>query len=306
MNPDQPFRIVHVNIRGIRANRQNLIEFLRKRNFPEIVTINESKLNAAVSYSLPNYYIAARRDSSHGHHGSLILVKASVKNVVSIDNLRNLSEEVIGIRMNGSNQTPSLNICTYYNPPRQFVKPEVFSSLKNLSGPTLLLGDVNCKNEFWGSTKDNRQGNHLLEILNDNQFIVLNNSQKTRYSPQSGKEETLDIAICNTEALRYFQNFHVDEGIGSDHYPILLSLALNTSDTNDTYRNIKVTDWNHYQERLINIQTPQLSTATEIDNCINQLANDIIQAFHSACPEKTRRLGKKTSFTIEMRQCVKE
>ena len=39
------FTIIHVNIRGLRANRDNLIRYLEENSFPEVVTLNETKIN---------------------------------------------------------------------------------------------------------------------------------------------------------------------------------------------------------------------------------------------------------------------
>ena len=67
-------RLTHVNIRGIRANRLNLQHYLAKENYPEVVTLNETKLGVSTDITclaLPNYQIAARREPSQngGVHG---------------------------------------------------------------------------------------------------------------------------------------------------------------------------------------------------------------------------------------------
>ena len=39
------YRIIHLNIRGVRANKENLEHYLSEHNHPEVVTINETMLN---------------------------------------------------------------------------------------------------------------------------------------------------------------------------------------------------------------------------------------------------------------------
>ena len=46
MAPHTNFQVVHVNIRGIRANRENLVNYLKHKGFPDFVTINETKIKS--------------------------------------------------------------------------------------------------------------------------------------------------------------------------------------------------------------------------------------------------------------------
>ena len=77
MNFDQSlfqYRVVHINIRGVRSNKKNLEHFLETNNYPEIVTLNETKLGSRVKFELMGYYCASRREPTDlgGKHGSMI------------------------------------------------------------------------------------------------------------------------------------------------------------------------------------------------------------------------------------------
>jgi hypothetical protein len=84
------YRVVHVNIRGARANKENLMHHLSENDFPEIVTLNETKLGSKTRFDLPGYYSASRREVSEkgGVHGSMILVRDDIQDVVEIENFR--------------------------------------------------------------------------------------------------------------------------------------------------------------------------------------------------------------------------
>jgi hypothetical protein len=58
------YRVVHVNIRGARANGENLMHHLSENNFPEIVTLNKTKLGSKIRFDLPGYYSASRWEVS--------------------------------------------------------------------------------------------------------------------------------------------------------------------------------------------------------------------------------------------------
>ena len=299
-------RIVHINVRGIRANGHSLNQYLSRLQFPEIVAINETKLNQSVDYFPENYFCVSRRDSSHGHHGSMILVKNGLDDVSELTSFQNdFAEEVIGIRINGMNNFPSVNICTYYNPPGKYVNPNIFEHCNKLKGATVICGDLNCKNSAWGSTADDPPGDHLLHTINDNNFAILNDGNMTRCDPYYGTEQVLDIVCCNQTALRHFNYFSVGPDIGSDHYPITIEFQhlVGTQTTHTRY--LKNTDWDRFKEILKEIPIQKASTLGEVDAVISSLTKTIINAFDTACPLKKKYI-RKCSFTPEMLNIVKE
>ena len=56
------YRIIHLNIRGVRANKENLEHYLGEYNHPEIVTMNETMLSRDKNIVMKGYYCAARRE----------------------------------------------------------------------------------------------------------------------------------------------------------------------------------------------------------------------------------------------------
>jgi exonuclease III len=125
------FRLTHVNIRGFRANRQNLLNYLAEENFTDVITINETKLGVSTDVlMLPNYEIAARREPTMngGRHGSMILVKNTIKEACEISDMREqFIEEVVGVKVKTSNNY-TFNIITYYNPPGKLVNERILAT----------------------------------------------------------------------------------------------------------------------------------------------------------------------------------
>ena len=175
------FTVIHVNIRGLRANKENLIHYLEGHQFPDVVSLNETKMDMNQSVEIPNYICVAQKGSKP--HGSMILIRKDLENVSVIEELQNASEETIGIKINSTPNRPTVNVVTYYNPPGKFTNPQVLDTCRHLRGRTVLVGDFNSKNTGWGSTKTDGQGLALLQCINDNHFIILNDGSKTRYDP---------------------------------------------------------------------------------------------------------------------------
>ena len=236
MNFDEShLRILHVNIRGIRSNKRNLEHYLEENKYPDIVTLNETKLGKGIKFEIDGYYCASRREPTvkGGKHGSMILVKDSVVDVVELDFLETLSQhEVIGIEIKKKERQPGINIITYYNPPGNKIDPKILRKSTYPKHGTIILGDLNCKNHSWGSNSTDPQGIHLKDTLDDENWLILNDGSKTRCDPISGKEEVLDIVVCTPEILTMNPEFYVGDDIGSDHYPLHTNLAFHSQQTN--------------------------------------------------------------------------
>ena len=299
------FQVVHLNVRGIRANRENLINYIQEKEFPHILTINETKMGSDQSIFIPNYDCVAQKGNRP--HGSMIFKRKDILNVNALESLDHFNEEVIGIRLNGDNSRPVINIITYYNPPGNMVNPDILDTCQRQRGRTVVTGDFNCKNICWGSTKTDAQGRALLQTLNDHCLITLNDGSKTRYDPVTGKEQVLDLTICNSLMARNFVTWQVDEDIGSDHFPIRAIFSIGSvTQRATTYRNVKDTDWEDFQNRLIEVNQLPLTTAQEVENAVAALTAHILNAYHEACPLKTNRFKNKMPFTREMQAIVKE
>ena len=78
---------MHVNIRGVKSNKCNLEHYLEEHNFPEIVTLNETMMSKNKGIKIQGYYCAARREPTglSGKHGSMILVRDTISDVVELD-----------------------------------------------------------------------------------------------------------------------------------------------------------------------------------------------------------------------------
>ena len=307
----QPFKLTHVNIRGIRANRLNLKHYLAQENYPDVITLNETKLGVSTDITglvFPNYRIAARRERSQngGVHGSMILVHNNLTEVNEIEDFRDFGEEVLGVKLRTKNNL-TFNIVAYYNPPGTHINDMIFARCRLLKGKTIIAGDLNCKNLYWGSTLTDAHGERLLNVLIDNHFHILNNGEKTRYNPVTGNEQSLDIIACDNECVKYFSSFDIGDDIGSDHYPLNAKFELGCRNKSHVvYRNIKETDWESFKSDLnaFHLEVPRC--ASKIDEFVSTLTNAIKKSFERACPEKKKPIAKGISFTNEMLNVVKD
>ena len=308
------FEILHINIRGARSNKANLLEYLADCNYPEIITINETKLGSSTRFDIPGYVCAARRERSHlgGSHGSMILVRSDVKDIVEIEEVvENFpSHEMIGIKIKRNFERPELSVFTLYIPPKTTPQPQLLKFIGDHTGNCILTGDLNCKNRIWGSSKTDGNGAILHDQIQNNGLFILNDGSKTRCDPVSGNEEALDLVIANYDALALFQNFWVGDDIGSDHFPIhtLIQFAPKPSNTTAPQeQRMERTNWKMFQEKMLTWPTlGTCNTPQEIDNAVQLISNHIKEAFDVACPMRNKKKTAKCRFTPEIGEKVKE
>ena len=307
------YEILHLNIRGARANKSNLLKYLSDCNFPEIVTLNETKLGSGIQYDLPGYNCAARKEKSHngGAHGSMILVRSDLNDISEIEEIegRFPQNELLGITIKSSNRRPELKVFTYYIPPNTPPNPQILEFVGKQRGNCILTGDLNCKNRIWGSTKTDSNGQELHDQIQTNGLFILNDGSKTRCDPVSGKEEALDIIISNRDAVSIFRNFWVGDDTGSDHYPIhtILQFKNNQNEQKGQEQRVEWTDWKAFQQKMLSL--PSLSTCTtsnDIDWTVEIITKQITQAFNTACPLRDKKGPAKCRFTPEIENKVKE
>ena len=283
---------MHINIRGVKSNQQNLAHYLAEHALPEVVTLNETMLRGDKNIKINGYYCAARREpiGMSGKHGSMILVREAISDVVELDFLKTqFHDEVIGIEILGKNGQQGLNIVTYYNPPGNKVNPGIFCNSLYRNTNTIFWGDVNCKNLTWGSNFTDPLGLHLADTLEDNNWIVLNDGSKTRIDPRSGKEEALDIIACQPSILKMKPKIHVGDCIGSDHLPIHCSLEYGERHSKDPifFRNVSQIDHTRFKELVMDQVSSlpvNLRSAKDLDTIAYTLSSVLKQAFEDTCP----------------------
>ena len=293
------YRVVHVNIRGIKSNQRNLEHYLAEHCFPEVVTLNETMLRSDKNININGYYCAARREPTgmSGKHSSMILVKNCVQDVVELEFLRTqFTDEVIGIEILRKDSRPGLNIVTYYNSPGNKVNPGIFCRSLYSKNSTIITGDLNCKHLAWGSSITDPQGTHLSNTLEDQDWIVLNDGSKTRIDPRSGKEEVLDLMVCTPDSLNMKPEFFIGDCVGSDHLPMHCIFTFGEPHSkNPIYtRKVSQMDSTRFKEILdsnIGLLPENYETAEELDTVADLLPEVIREAYESSCP--LRELQKK-------------
>ena len=93
----------------------------------------------------------------------------------------------------------------------------------------LIMGDFNAHNVLWGSEKTDKNGEVIEHFLNKNSLIILNNGERTRLDPRTGKTSCLDLSITSPSLACKSTWGVMRSTFGSDHFPISLQVSLEKS-----------------------------------------------------------------------------
>ena len=109
----------------------------------------------------------------------------------------------------------NLWLINVYNSPNQElnINEILDSNLQNL----FISGDFNCPDQELNCTYNTKNGEKLLEIIDDGNFKLLNNGYAIFQSSQNKSQSMLDLYFCSLSVFKNCDNFQVLEEFGSDH-----------------------------------------------------------------------------------------
>nr|CAI5826804.1 unnamed protein product [Callosobruchus analis] len=131
-------------------------------------------------------------------------------------------------------------------------------------------GDFNAHHGLWGSYKQNHNGVSLVEALNSADLVLLNDGSPTRFQ-NNENNSVVDLTFASPDIANIIEWRTHDDTLGSDHYPILLEIKLQSASNGHviTPKNKWNTDkanWNlyhHYCDNFFNNCPPAFQNTDE-------------------------------------------
>ena len=173
------------------------------------------------------------------------------------------------------------------------------------------MGDYNSKHEFFGCKKYNKEGDVLLNILEELHLIVTNDGTPTHYTNTSS--DILDLCIVSRSIATKVDRCTVGLDVGSDHMPV--HLVINSSkiarqNQRETLHHEK-TDWVKLRKIINkNLTLTDAITPAEIDETVNNIANIIKTALDKSCPKSKVKdmdffISEETSKLIKLKRKIR-
>lgn len=280
------------NVRSV-WHKKHELTFLLNKYKPLACSLAETWLIPSLSFRLP-YYNILRCDRSDGYGGSAICVNNRVPLVAVSLPFAGEDMSIVAVKVEGITL-----LSVYLAHPNQSFLPILRNALNNVTGPVLVMGDFNCHHFRWGSERCDSFGVGLVEILDDLNLCILNNGCPTRRSLPGQHKSCVDLTFCSLDLAASCHWECTSLTHGSDHYPIIISLAEKTyleKNCPPLLRyNLSNPDWTEYSSSLEskidlipnlvphNSVTP---SSLHVSNCYENLVSAIISTADSCFPLK--------------------
>ena len=305
--------IVFWNCQGLRPKRKELQNYLLENQI-DILPLNETFLKPKFKFHLPGYDIYKNDRLVGAKGGVAILVK---KGIIVNQEWKNehfnviTDNEVLAIEVELQNRDKVI-LATIYCPNGNR-SLRLFRMINALSKQVIFFGDFNSKHKQFGCVKPNKSGQTLVNIAKDLKLFYVNQlepNRLTREDPVHGTSDILDMAFITPGLSSRDISFSIaDDHMGSDHFPIQISLdkplKRNTPLTEPRYRFDKTNDdllHNTLKDSLTNTDT-NITTQEEI---AVTLCDKLMKAVDTSTPKVYSRNDPKSPIRQAILYLIKE
>ena len=297
------FKIFSWNCQGLQSKSKELAQFLFI-NKPPICCLQETMLTGKKSFKFDGYNLVnINRGAGHPKKlggGIATLIKQGVEySFVSSSKASDLLEHLtLSVEINSR----PVEITNIYIPPATKFDNDL---LKNVikSTPSIVLGDINAYHPFWQSDRSDLRGNTIASLLQQQNYIPLNNQQPTHMSIRKGKITTsiIDIICTNIQGIINSSTFSVmNNNFGSDHS--MLSLYIGGDIKNrpivNSGWNCKRADWTVFQNHLLpGMRIHEYDPSDTVQNSYNKIITNVTAAANKSIPIKTNKPTRPRGLT---------
>ncbi|KAJ8943251.1 hypothetical protein NQ318_009942 [Aromia moschata] len=178
-----------------------------------------------------------------------------------------------------------LSICNIYLPDYHWSKEDLTSVINHhiqLQSLFLLLGDFDAYSTLWGSLIIDRRGNIIEEIIEENDIVLLNTGEATRFHAATGDFSRIDLTLCTPRIAPSFNWKPLDQLHGSDHFPITISTGKKVVERRTPRKYImNRANWTAYQD---SVHIPPTIITNDLHSSVNDLTTAINEAAQNSIP----------------------
>ena len=180
--------------------------------------------------------------------------------------------------------------------PEALRKLTVFCKNQNMN---LIIGtDSNAHHTIWGDKQTNRRGEMVLDFIIEANLEIVNRGNHPTFVRQNSGT-VIDLTLAKGDILQYITNWRVSNTESmSDHRHIRFDILQEKSE-DETYRIPESTNWNDYlselKDNLHNVRKTVMNTK-DLEKLGFELKQAVVEAYHSACPLRTKKSNKQTPW----------
>jgi hypothetical protein len=291
-------QIAYWNANSVKNKKNELIEFIDENKI-DIMLLGETWLRTGDNFKIPNYVIYRNDRLDQPGGGTAVCVKKNLKHDVLPSANSQIENTAINLYLTDS----VIRIVSAYCPPGKILTSPDLDAIFSDETPTLVLGDLNAKHQFWNCNSTNNSGRALLNYTRLNAVLTHVPTSPTHYG-QVGRPDILDIGLSKN--LLHNIELTVHQDLSSDHNPI--SLTLSNADPLRKEILISKTNWTLFKTLLIHesASIKQLMTTTEINNEVSILTAEISNAYDQSTTTEEVTLHKPYQLPNGLRNELRE
>lgn len=220
-------KIFQCNIQSMEKNKDELSRQMIVGKY-DIALLSEtwSKEIQVKKYNISNHFtFLDSRDDGYG--GAAIIIKKEYKSreykLPKFDCIQCVAREIVNpnILVVSIYISPNINTTDLKNNLKQ-----IFDRLKQ-HRKTIIGGDFNAHHFVWDKRKTDRKGSIIMDIVNDTEFLILNEGQVTFVPAELNKQPTAIDLVLTSAALYQDSTMQVlDYSIGSRHLVIATTITI--------------------------------------------------------------------------------
>ena len=281
-------KILQWNCNGLFAHLNEFKQHLAQNPY-DVICLQETFLKRGKNFTLPGF-IVIRKDRETSRKGGLVTLIKDSLNFTEID----IQGPIECISVKIKTDTSYITVVNVYISPDQTIDAVELSKL--FMAGTIIVGDFNSKSKQWGSPFTDYRGIVIENLIDDNDFVILNNGQPT-YSHYNGTQSHLDLSlISNTLGAKSFWEV-LDNTLGSDHCPAVTHINVHLSQEsgdNDKFILSKA-DWESFKNNSRKFVTADLiSEFKSVEENAEFLTNSVTRAAELSIPQGKNRRRKRS------------
>lgn len=285
-----PVKLLNWNARSVRAHREELKQRVFVENY-DIVCIQESFLKPSDNFEIPGYSsIRSDRKTLTCGGGLVSFVRNGLK-YCKLDSPMHIEAQIFSVRT----ACGVINIVNVYLPPVSPLNVEQLVAFKGLLrlDKALVVGDFNAKSALWCSPITNRRGRELSDLITESEYVVLNTGKPTHVHHDGGVSH-IDVGLASRGLAMKCQWTVLDDCMGSDHYPILITLDERpVIEKSSTPRwKLKNADWSAFETAcLVAFTDPPIDS--DVEQLNEFITSSIVKAAEATVHQTSPGLAKR-------------
>ena len=179
-----------------------------------------------------------------------------------------------------------ITLCDLHNQPSQnYDLSQLPNILSQFQDPVLIMGDFNAHHPLWdiNITDADQAGEKIEQFITNKDYCCLNEDDAHTYMSKTHRSfSSIDLTLCSTNLVEYVEWYVLNDNYTTDHYPIVLSYLLETTQFFIPIFNFNKADWK-YDSLTSDISPFQHST--EHNDINSYLTNFIVDAANKFIPK---------------------